>query len=135
LPKDLEDVMSRQAQAEREKKARLLLAEAEFEVSKKFVAAAEAYRGNPEALNLRAMNMVYDAMKARGSMVLLPSNALQNMNLGSVLGTASLAGSGLAEAGRAEGAGAALGTVGTETPNPATTILPGSTMEDIQGEV
>jgi hypothetical protein len=62
-------------------------------VSKKFVAAAEAYRGNPEALNLRAMNMVYDAMKARGSMVLLPSNALQNMNLGS--GTASLARAGL----------------------------------------
>jgi regulator of protease activity HflC (stomatin/prohibitin superfamily) len=132
LPKDLEDVMSRQAQAEREKKARLLLAEAEFEVSKKFVAAAEAYRGNPEALNLRAMNMVYDAMKARGSMVLLPSNALQNMNLGSVLGTASLAGSGLAEAGKA---GAADGTAGMETSNPAATLLPGSMIEDIKGEV
>jgi regulator of protease activity HflC (stomatin/prohibitin superfamily) len=91
LPKDLEDVMSRQAQAEREKKARMLLAEAELDVSGKFVAAAEAYKGNPEALNLRGMNMVYDAIKARGSMVLLPSNALQNMNLGSVLGISSLA--------------------------------------------
>jgi regulator of protease activity HflC (stomatin/prohibitin superfamily) len=91
LPKDLEDVMSRQAQAEREKKARLFLAEAELEVAGKFVAASELYKGNPEALNLRGMNMVYDAIKARGSMVLLPSNALQSMNIGSVLGTASLA--------------------------------------------
>ncbi len=91
LPKDLEDVMSRQAQAEREKKARLFLAEAELEVAGKFVAASELYKGNPEALNLRGMNMVYDAIKARGSMVLLPSNALQSMNIGSVLGTASIA--------------------------------------------
>jgi regulator of protease activity HflC (stomatin/prohibitin superfamily) len=128
LPKDLEDVMSRQAQAEREKKARLLLAEAEFDVSKKFVAAAEAYRGNPEALNLRAMNMVYDAMKARGSMVLLPSNALQSMNLGSVLGTAGLAGSGLVEQGM-------TGVAGAGTADPAAAILPGSIVDDIQGEV
>ncbi|MBU0929243.1 MAG: slipin family protein [Spirochaetes bacterium] len=91
LPKDLEDVMSRQAQAEREKKSRLLLAEAEQEIAGKFVAAAAAYEGHPEALNLRGMNMVYDAMKARGSMVLLPSNALQGMNMGSVLGTVGLA--------------------------------------------
>ncbi len=91
LPKDLEDVMSRQAQAEREKKARLLLGEAELEVAKKFEKAAEAYRGNPEALNLRAMTMVYDGMKARGSLVLVPSSALDSMNLGSVLGSAALA--------------------------------------------
>jgi regulator of protease activity HflC (stomatin/prohibitin superfamily) len=91
LPKELEDVMSRQAQAEREKRARLLLGEAELEVSKKFGEAAEVYKGNPEALNLRAMNMVYDGMKARGSLVLVPSSALDAMNLGSVLGTASLA--------------------------------------------
>jgi regulator of protease activity HflC (stomatin/prohibitin superfamily) len=128
LPKDLEDVMSRQAQAEREKKARLLLAEAEFEVSKKFVAAAEAYRGNPEALNLRAMNMVYDAMKARGSMVLLPSNALQNMNLGSALGTAGLARAGLAEAGIA-------GNQTAGVVDPAATIVPGSMIDETQGEV
>ncbi|TFG80255.1 MAG: slipin family protein, partial [Spirochaetales bacterium] len=87
LPKDLEDVMSKQAQAEREKKARILLAEAEQEVAGKFVAAAEAYRGKPEALSLRGMAMVYDAIKTRGSMVLLPSGALQNMNIGSMLGT------------------------------------------------
>jgi hypothetical protein len=132
LPKDLEDVMSRQAQAEREKKARLLLAEAEFEVSKKFVAAADAYRGNPEAMNLRAMNMVYDAMKARGSMVLLPSNALQNMNLGSVLGTAGLARSGLAETGLT---GVAEGTSGTGTAGQDATILSGSGIKDVHGEV
>ena len=130
LPKDLEDVMSRQAQAEREKKARLLLAEAELEVSKKFVAAAEAYKGNPEALNLRAMNMVYDAMKARGSMVLLPSNALQNMNLGSVLGTAGLARSALAAGGQAEIAGGTLET-GTGAGGQPATILPGAVNESL----
>lgn len=91
LPKDLEDVMSRQAQAEREKRARLLLGEAELEVAEKFEKASAAYRNNPEALNLRAMTMVYDGMKARGSLVLLPSSALDSMNLGSVLGTAALA--------------------------------------------
>jgi len=91
LPKDLEDVMSKQAQAEREKMARVLLAEAEEEVAGHFVQAAEAYRGKPEALSLRGMSMVYDAIKTRGSMVLLPSGALQNMNVGSVLGTVSLA--------------------------------------------
>ncbi|PKL09975.1 MAG: membrane protease subunit, stomatin/prohibitin [Spirochaetae bacterium HGW-Spirochaetae-7] len=90
LPKDLEDVMSKQAQAEREKKARLLLAEAEEDVAAHFVAAAESYRGNPEALRLRGMAMVYDAIKTRGSMVLLPSGALQDMNIGSVLGTVGL---------------------------------------------
>ncbi len=91
LPKDLEDVMSKQAQAEREKMARVLLAEAEEEVAGHFVEAAEAYRAKPEALSLRGMSMVYDAIKTRGSMVLLPSGALQNMNVGSVLGTVSLA--------------------------------------------
>lgn len=90
LPSDLEDVMSRQAQAEREKNARLLLGEAELEVSKKFEAAALAYKNNPEALNLRAMTMVYDGMKSRGSLVLIPSSALDSMNLGSVLGTISM---------------------------------------------
>lgn len=91
LPKDLEDVMSKQAQAEREKKARILLAEAEEEVSGHFVAAAASYRGQPEALSLRGMSMVYDAMKTRGSMVLMPSGVLQDMGMGSVLGVAGLA--------------------------------------------
>jgi len=98
LPKDLEDVMSKQAQAEREKKARLLLAEAEEEVAGHFVQAARSYRGQPEALRLRGMAMVYDAIKTRGSMVLLPSGALQDMNIGSVLGTVGLAKNGLDKA-------------------------------------
>lgn len=91
LPKELEDSMSRQAQAEREKAARVYLADAELDVAKRFVQAAESYRGRPEALNLRGMSMVYDAMKERGSMVLLPSNALQGMNLGQTLGLAGYA--------------------------------------------
>ncbi|MBN2873965.1 MAG: slipin family protein [Spirochaetales bacterium] len=95
LPQDLEDVMSKQAQAEREKKARVLLAEAEKEVAGQFVAAAETYRGQPEALQLRGMAMVYDAIKTRGSMVLLPSGVLNDMNIGSVLGTVGLAKSGM----------------------------------------
>lgn len=91
LPKDLEDVMSKQAQAEREKKARILLAEAERDVAGQYVTAAEMYRDSPEALRLRGMSMVYDAIKTRGSMVLLPSGALQDMNIGQVLGTVGLA--------------------------------------------
>lgn len=86
LPQELEDVMSKQAQAEREKAARILLGEAEREVAAKFREAAAEYEGHPEALHLRAMNMVYEGMKARGSMVLLPSSALESMNVGSVLG-------------------------------------------------
>jgi len=95
LPKDLEDVMSKQAQAEREKKARILLAEAEEDVAGHFVAAAASYRGHPEALSLRGMSMVYDAIKTRGSMVLIPSGALQDMNMGSVLGVVGLSKSGM----------------------------------------
>jgi hypothetical protein len=91
LPPALEDVMSKQAQAEREKQARQYLAQAETEIATEFCKAAEIYRGNPEALNLRAMNMVYDGMKARGSLVLLPSGALEHMNLGSVMGVTGLA--------------------------------------------
>lgn len=91
LPQELEDVMSKQAQAEREKQARHYLAQAEKEIASEFAEAAEVYRHNPEALNLRAMNMVYDGMKARGSLVLLPSGALEHMNLGSVMGVTGLA--------------------------------------------
>lgn len=86
LPSELEDVMSRQAQAEREKASREFLAKAEREIAREFEAAAEVYRDNPTALNLRAMNMVYDGIKNNGSLVLLPSSALEGMNLGSTLG-------------------------------------------------
>ncbi len=88
LPKDLEDVMSRTAQAEREKSARLLQGEAEAEVAKKYLEAAAVYKDNPQALNLRSMAMVYDAMKTRGSMVVLPSSALDGMNMGTQIAAA-----------------------------------------------
>lgn len=91
LPQELEGVMSKQAQAEREKEARFQLAEAEHNIAQQFSETAEIYRKNPEALNLRAMNMIYDSMKNRGSLVLLPSTALDQMNLGSILGVHNLA--------------------------------------------
>lgn len=91
LPAELEDVMSKQAQAEREKQARVYLAQAEKDVAAEFRDAARIYEGNLEALNLRAMNMIYDGIKNNGSLVLLPSGALENMNLGSVMGVSSLA--------------------------------------------
>lgn len=117
LPKDLEDVMSRQAQAEREKKARLFLSEAEREVAANFVAASEAYRGRPEALSLRGMSMVYDAIKERGSMVLMPTGALQNMSIGGAVGAAALAnGLGAAGGGAAAAGAENPGAAGAEEP-------------------
>ncbi len=82
--------MSRQAQAERERQARVILGTAEVEISEKFAKAAEVYESNPTALHLRAMNMLYEAMKEKGSMVIVPSSAVETMGLGGMLGTASL---------------------------------------------
>lgn len=91
IPKELEDAMSRKAQAERERQARIILGTAEAEVALKFAEASEAYAGKPEALQLRAMNMVYEGMKYnKNSLMLLPSSALESMNLGTVLGAAAL---------------------------------------------
>ena len=92
IPRDLEDAMSRQAQAERERQARIILGQAETEVSDKFVQAAAAYEKNPVALHLRAMNMLYEAVKERGSMVIVPSSAVETMGLGGTLATAALNG-------------------------------------------
>jgi regulator of protease activity HflC (stomatin/prohibitin superfamily) len=92
IPQALEDAMSRQAQAERERQARVILAQAETEISEKFVQAAAAYSENPTALHLRAMNMLYEAIKERGSMVIVPSSAVETMGLGGVLATTALAG-------------------------------------------
>lgn len=92
IPQALEDAMSRQAQAERERQARIILGQAETEISDKFVQAATAYTENPTALHLRAMNMLYEAIKERGSMVIVPSSAVETMGLGGVLATASIAG-------------------------------------------
>jgi len=92
IPQGLEDAMSRQAQAERERQARIILGQAETEISNSFVQAAAAYTENPTALHLRAMNMLYEAIKERGSMVIVPSSAVETMGLGGTLATASLGG-------------------------------------------
>jgi regulator of protease activity HflC (stomatin/prohibitin superfamily) len=92
IPQALEDAMSRQAQAERERQARNILGQAEVEVSNKFAEAASLYNENPVALHLRAMNMLYEAIKERGSLVIVPSSAVETMNLGGTLATASLGG-------------------------------------------
>lgn len=90
IPGPLEDAMSRQAQAERERQARIILGEAETQIADKFAEAANVYRDNPVALHLRAMNMLYEAIKEKGSMVIVPSSAVETMGLGGSLATASL---------------------------------------------
>jgi regulator of protease activity HflC (stomatin/prohibitin superfamily) len=92
IPQALEDAMSRQAQAERERQARNTLGQAETEIADKFAQAAATYRNDPTALHLRAMNMLYEAIKERGSMVIVPSSAVETMGLGGTLATASLGG-------------------------------------------
>jgi len=91
IPQALEDAMSRQAQAERERQARNILGQAETEIAEKFSQAALTYQDNPVALHLRAMNMLYEAIKERGSMVIVPSSAVETMGLGGSLATAALA--------------------------------------------
>ena len=91
IPAGLEDAMSRQAQAQRERQARIILGQAETEISANFVQAAAAYSENPTALHLRAMNMLYEAIKERGSMVIVPSSAVETMGLGGSLATMALA--------------------------------------------
>lgn len=90
IPSALEDAMSRQAQAERERQARIILGTAETEIADKFAAASEVYAHNPTALHLRAMNMLYEALKEKGSMVIVPSSAVETMGLGGSLAMASL---------------------------------------------
>jgi len=92
IPQALEDAMSRQAQAERERQARNILGQAEIEVAEKFAVAAATYRDNPTALHLRAMNMLYEAIKERGAMVIVPSSAVETMGLGGTMAMASLGG-------------------------------------------
>ncbi len=92
IPAGLEDAMSRQAQAQRERQARIILGQAESEISNSFVQAAASYAENPVALHLRAMNMLYEAVKEKGAMVIVPSSAVETMGLGGTLATASLGG-------------------------------------------
>jgi regulator of protease activity HflC (stomatin/prohibitin superfamily) len=91
IPQMLEDAMSREAQADRERRARIILGEAETQVSGKFAEAAIMYRDNPVALHLRAMNMLYEAIKEKGAMVIVPSSAVETMGLGGMLATSTLA--------------------------------------------
>ena len=86
IPKGLEDAMSRQAQAERERQARIILSTAETEIAAKFVQAAESYRANPVALNLRAMNMLYESIVKRGSLMVVPSTLADSLNVPNILG-------------------------------------------------
>jgi len=90
IPTDLQDAMSREAQAERERRARTILGLAETEIADKFNQAALTYRDNPVALHLRAMNMLYEAIKERGSMVIVPSSAVETMGLGGMLATTAM---------------------------------------------
>jgi len=92
IPVQLQDAMSRQAQAEREKMARVILGSAEAEIAQKFLDAANIYSKNPAALQLRAMNIIYETTKERGTTILIPTSMVDSMNAGGILGYASAAG-------------------------------------------
>ena len=91
IPQDLEDAMSRQAQAERERQARIILGESEKQIASSFAEASQAYVNNPTALHLRAMNMLFEGLKEKGALVIVPSSAVDTMNLGAMSGLVSLA--------------------------------------------
>jgi regulator of protease activity HflC (stomatin/prohibitin superfamily) len=91
IPRGLEDAMSMQAQAERERQARIILSTAETEIAAKFVEAAQPYQNNPVAVHLRGMNMLYEGLRENGSLIIVPSSAVESMNLGALGGLAALA--------------------------------------------
>src|SRR5215831_9529554 len=90
IPDALQDAMSREAQASREKQARIILGQAEVEIAKLFEQAAGAYHENPTALHLRAMNMLYEGLKEKGAMMIVPSTAVESMGMGGLLGAAAM---------------------------------------------
>jgi regulator of protease activity HflC (stomatin/prohibitin superfamily) len=90
IPGALQDAMSRQAQAEREKQARIILGEAELAIAASFAEAAKSYEDNPTALHLRAMNMLYEGLKEKGALMLIPSSAVESMGMGGMLGAAAM---------------------------------------------
>jgi regulator of protease activity HflC (stomatin/prohibitin superfamily) len=90
IPSQLQDAMSREAQAAREKQARIILGEAEMEIARSFEIAARVYQDNPTALHLRAMNMLYEGLKEKGALMLVPSTAVESMGMGGLLGAAAL---------------------------------------------
>ena len=91
IPQELEDAMSRQAQAERERQARVILGESEKQIAASFSEASQAYINNPTALHLRAMNMLFEGLKEKGALVIVPSSAVDTMNLGAMSGLVSIA--------------------------------------------
>ena len=91
IPQVLEDAMSRQAQAERERQARVILGESELQIASSFAEASQAYINNPTALHLRAMNMLFEGLKEKGALVIVPSSAVDSMNLGGLSGMVSMA--------------------------------------------
>jgi regulator of protease activity HflC (stomatin/prohibitin superfamily) len=95
IPEALEETMSRQAQAERERQARVILGESEEQIAESFRRASEAYVDNPTALHLRAMNMLFEGLKEKGAMVIVPSSAVDTMNLGGIAGITALGASGV----------------------------------------
>ena len=90
IPAALQDAMSREAQAAREKAARVILAEAEVEIAARFDKASESYRNNPTAMHLRAMNMLYEGLKEKGALMIVPSSAVETMGMGGLIGAAAL---------------------------------------------
>ena len=90
IPAALQDAMSREAQAAREKQARIILGQAEVEIAHSFEKAAQSYQNNPTALHLRAMNMLYEGLKEKGALMLVPSTAVESMGMGGLLGAAAL---------------------------------------------
>jgi len=90
IPAALQDAMSREAQAAREKQARIILGQAEVEIAHSFETAARSYQNNPTALHLRAMNMLYEGLKEKGALMLVPSSAVESMGMGGLMGAAAL---------------------------------------------
>jgi regulator of protease activity HflC (stomatin/prohibitin superfamily) len=90
IPSSLQEAMSREAQAEREKRARVILGQAEMEIASSFEQAARVYQDNPTALHLRAMNMLYEGLKEKGALMLIPSTAVESMGMGGLMGAAAM---------------------------------------------
>lgn len=90
IPAALQDAMSREAQATREKQARVILSQAEVEIARSFQTAAESYQNNPMALQLRAMNMLYEGIKEKGALMIVPSSAVESLGMGGMMGSAAL---------------------------------------------
>jgi regulator of protease activity HflC (stomatin/prohibitin superfamily) len=102
IPGALQDAMSRQAQAEREKQARIILGQAELEIAHTFAEAAKSYENNPTAMHLRAMNMLYEGLKEKGALMLIPSSAVESMGMGGMMGAAAMRQQSLVEPGKKE---------------------------------